>query len=210
MVGAGEAPRFDVVNPRESVPLLDFMVRALEGAGCVILHHAPVDHPLRLAFEAPWGERIGVVAYASAMTAEPNGRASRVKRGMSKGEELWRDPSGLHVTLLLGISPRLGVFVGSDPALYDPASGPASVGVNPRCLAEVLKKGWHAWEVRRRRGPIEVLVGGTAESFLRYVLFEREALGEDQGHRHLLAERRIARLPQERRRSGRGFPLGVP
>ncbi len=195
MVGAGEAPRFDVANPRESGPLLDFMVRALEGAGCVILQRAPSDRaPLRLGFEAPWGERIGVVAYASAMTAE---RRLCWRRGLSKGEELWQDPFGLCVTLLVGIDLALGVFVGSDPALYDPARGPTSAGGTPRHVAEILKNGWHAWEARRRGGPIEVLVGGTAESFLRYVLFEREALGEDQGHRHLLAEKRMPALAHE-------------
>ncbi len=36
-----------------------------------------------------------------------------------------------------------------------------------------------------------MLVGGTAESFLRYVRFEREALREDPGHRQLLAEKVI-------------------
>jgi hypothetical protein len=35
----------------------------------------------------------------------------------------------------------------------------------------------------------EALVGGTSDHFLRYVLFEREALGEAQGDRQLLAER---------------------
>jgi len=65
--------------------------------------------------------------------------------------------------------------------------------------AAIQADGWYAWErVRRpqdddRDGieaePFEVLVGGTRESFLRYVRFEREAHGEDQGHRQLLAER---------------------
>lgn len=36
--------------------------------------------------------------------------------------------------------------------------------------------------------PVEVLVGGAREHFLRYVYFERAALREDQGHRHWLAE----------------------
>lgn len=46
------------------------------------------------------------------------------------------------------------------------------------------------WERERRSQgePKEVLVGGTKAFFLRFIRFEREALGEDQGHRQLLAE----------------------
>ncbi|MCC6648713.1 MAG: hypothetical protein IT374_24505 [Polyangiaceae bacterium] len=58
-------------------------------------------------------------------------------------------------------------------------------------VEQIRAKGWHAWERKRRSAgePIEVLVGGTSSSFLRLVRFERDALGEGQGHRLLLAER---------------------
>src|SRR5262249_37067542 len=61
---------------------------------------------------------------------------------------------------------------------------------------EILHRGWHVWERAVRsagRQPgherVETFVGGTASSFLRYIRFERDAAGEDQGPRHLLAER---------------------
>lgn len=58
---------------------------------------------------------------------------------------------------------------------------------------QILRSRWHAWERRKVNysEPIEVLVGGTADSFLRLARFEREVLGEAPGHRQLLAERAI-------------------
>ncbi|MSP26523.1 MAG: hypothetical protein EXR75_15525 [Myxococcales bacterium] len=54
----------------------------------------------------------------------------------------------------------------------------------------VERDGWHAWERDRRAvdDPVEVLVGGKHDAFLRDVMFEQNALGEKQGDRQLVAE----------------------
>ena len=58
----------------------------------------------------------------------------------------------------------------------------------------IHQAGWHAWERVRRAGPmadpVEVLVGGTEETFLDFVRFERAAYGLPVGDRQLLADKR--------------------
>ena len=61
--------------------------------------------------------------------------------------------------------------------------------------AAVLAIGALAWYLGVEAEWFEVLVGGTKNQFLRYALFEREALGEAQGQRHLLAERTHPKTP---------------
>ena len=97
---------------------------------------------------------------------------------------LWQDPYGLYTTLFMGINPDLGFFVGADPVLHSPTKFFISVEFKDAAVQAIGARGWHVWERDRRAGedePVEVLVGGTAESLLRYFALERDALGEDQG-----------------------------
>jgi len=107
--------------------------------------------------------------------------------------DLWQDPYGLYTTLLIGISPGERFFVGADPVLHSPTKHFISVEFKDSFVEEILRSGW-AWRERDRRSrseePVEVIVGGTINNFLDFIRFEREARGEDQGHRALLAERR--------------------
>lgn len=142
---------------------------------------------------------MGVVAYAF----HANRRVTRnrpsdehrfqVKYGPDdkKLHEIWQDPYGLYTTLFLGINPELGIFVGADPVLHNPTRMFMSIEFKQHRVDKILSEGWSTWERDRRSSddPVEVLVGGGAEWLLRYIRFEREALGEDQGHRQLLAER---------------------
>ena len=142
---------------------------------------------------------MGILAYA--FLANRNETKNRpgdeyrfqLKYGAKDGldHEIWQDPYGLYTTLLLGIDPESGFFVGVDPVLHNPTKMFISVEFKDRHAERVLDEGWYAWERSRQNSeePVEVMVGGTARSFLRYIRFEREALGEDQGHRHYLAER---------------------
>jgi len=110
---------------------------------------------------------------------------------------LWQDPYGLYTTLLLGISPSERFFVGFDPVLHSPTKHFVSLEFKASFVEEVLEKEW-AWRERERRSaeePVEIIVGGTIQSFLDVVRFEREARGEDQGHRALLAEHRGIVVP---------------
>ena len=118
----------------------------------------------------------------------------QIKYGSKDGQlhELWQDPFGLYTTLLVGIDPEEGFFVSADPILHSPTRFFISLEFKQNHVDEILGRRWHVWERERRGGsddPAEVLVGGTPESFLRCIRFEREVLGEDQGHRQLVGER---------------------
>ena len=92
--------------------------------------------------------------------------------------------------LLSGINPEC-FFVGADPVLNSPTKFFISKEFKKEHVDRILEDGWHVWEREQLPGrhsePAEVMVGGTVANFLRYVLFEREAVAEDQGHRQLLA-----------------------
>lgn len=189
------------VLARDRQPLIDFIVDALHVAGCRVLHVPPADvAPFRFTFETPIGERMGIIVYAflanqKATKNRPSDEHRfQVKYG-SKGDgspqPIFHDPYDLYTTLFLGINPERGFFVGADPWLHNPTKFFISIEFKDTDVEIVLDSGWAAWERERRSGsdePVEVLIGGTREHFLRYVYFERAALREDQGHRHWLAE----------------------
>lgn len=179
------------------------MLQSLRDEGCRILYSSPpTQAPFRITFETPEGERLGIVAYAFLANSRPTRNRPKdehrfqVKYGSKDGQlhELWQDPFGLYTTLLLGINTEQGFFVGADPVLHSPTRFFISIELKQHQVDQILEKGWHVWE-RDRLGapeePVEVLVGGTPGSFLSYIRFEREAAGEDQGHRQLLAERAL-------------------
>jgi hypothetical protein len=188
------------VRRADKDPLLGFILAALEGEGCRILRASgPDSAPFRITFETAFGERMGIVVYAFFSNARPTKNRPddehrfQVKYGPDdkRLHDLWQDPYLLYTTLFCGIDPERGIFVGADPVLHSPTRFFISIEYKVSQVEAVLSRGWHAWERDHRSGddkPVEVLVGGTAKSFLRYVRFEREALGEDQGHRQLLAE----------------------
>jgi hypothetical protein len=178
------------------------MEEALRSQGCRIIRSSPATQaPFKITFETPQGERLGIVAYAFLATFTPttnrpaDEHSFQLKYGTKDGElhELWQDPHELYTTLLIGINPQQGFFVAADPVLYSPTKFFIRVEFKQEHVDEIKTKGWHHWErPRRSEGrdePVSVMVGGTAASFLRLVRFEREALGEDQGHRALLAEK---------------------
>lgn len=191
--------------------LLRFMLEALRRKGCRMLHAPPPDvAPFRITFETPVGERLGIIAYASAVTARtPQDHRDdefefQINYGLdldNRGglHELWQDPYGIYTTLLLGIDVERGFFVGADPVLHNPTKMPVSLTFSHLDMRTIRANGWHTWEWEREPEDddpdgieiewVKTLVGGTQEALLRYIRFEREAYGEDQGHRHLLAER---------------------
>jgi hypothetical protein len=189
------------VNAKDRKPLLDFMLGALEQAGCVVMKSSDADEaPFRISFATPTGERLGIIAYAFlANTKLTKNRPDdehrfQVKYGSKDGRyhEIFQDPFGLYTTLFVGINPEKGIFVGADPEMHNPTRFFISVEFKQSHVDEIVRTGWHSWERETRNRetePVEVLVGGTAENFLRYVRFERAALREDQGHRQLLAEK---------------------
>jgi hypothetical protein len=194
-------PELFKTSAKDRRPLIQFMVKALEDAGCKIIDaSAPNVAPFRISFELPSGERMGIVTYAflanSRLTKNRPHDEHRfqLKYGSKDGlfHELWQDPCALYTTLLVGIDPERQIFIGADPVLHSPTKLFISVEFKRHHVSEIENAGWHVWERERQTGkheePVEILVGGTRENFLRYILLEREALREDQGHRQLLAE----------------------
>ncbi len=190
------------VRRRDKAALLDFVLDALEKCGCQIIQVSdPSTAPFRISFEAPTGERRGIIVYAflanSRLTKNRPDDEHRfqVKYGGDdkRLHALWQDPYLLYTTLFCGIDLERRLFVGADPVLHSPTRFFISIEYKQHRADAILKTGWQCWERDHRAQddkPIEVLVGGTSRSFLRYVDFEREAVGEDQGHRMLLAERK--------------------
>jgi hypothetical protein len=185
------------------------MEEGLESAGCSILKRAdPSEAPFRFSFITPWGDRRGVCAYAFLANSKSTKNRPhdeyrfQIKYG-SKDEGgppifLWHDPFGLYTTLLLGIDTENEVFIGADPVLNSPTRFHISKEFKDLHVAKVKAQSWFAWE-RERKAPrnvapeeqslaFEIMVGGVKANFLRYVLFESEVRGEDQGHRHLVAD----------------------
>ena len=215
-------------------PLVAFMLDALRGAGCRIIHEPdPRQAPFVITFETPSGERMGIVAYAFLATRTPtlnrpeDERSFQIKYGPDDKElhELWQDPMGLYTTLLVGIDPEEGFFVAADPEVHNPTRFFIRLEFKDRHAEKIKAEGWHAWE-RKSRGPrrkdgklpslivserlygFETLVGGTREAFLDLVHLERAAQGLPPGDRQLLAERRelFTGLPA----AAAGAPAAVP
>jgi len=196
-------PRAYSVNAYENEPLLDFIVDALRDASCALLHvPKPDTAPFRLSFQTARRERMGILAYAFRIRPQATpGHPEEVLHfevgyeGTNGGKhEIRQDARGHHVTLLIGMDPELGFFVGADPALHDPIEFPTSIAFTQTQVDRIHERGFHAWEReplsgRQEDAPLEVLVGGVPRAFLQYVLFERDALREDQEHRRLLADR---------------------
>jgi hypothetical protein len=191
------------VSRRQKEPLLAFIQSALETSGCRLIRCSdPGEAPFRVSFEAPDGERMGIIAYAFFANSQATRNRPldehrfQVKYGPNTGElhELWQDPYGLYTTLFFGINPERGFFVAADPMLHSPTRFFISVEFKEDHVRATLDQGWHAWERQKRskdglEEPIEVMIGGVPESFLRYVRFERAAKGLDAGHRGLLADK---------------------
>lgn len=197
-----ESPRKYGTLAKDREPLIQFMHEALRDAGCRVIYSSPpTEAPFRITFETPLGERMGVIAYAFRATFTPtknrpdDEHSFQVKYGSKDGKlhDLWQDPYGLYTTLFIGINPEKRFFVAADPVLHSPTKFFIRVEFKQEHVDEIERTGWCSWERVRRSGhadePISIMVGGKAESFLRLIRFEREALGEDQGHRQLLAEK---------------------
>jgi hypothetical protein len=190
------------VSAHHRRPLLSFITDALERCGCTLLKvSVPHEAPFRLTFEAPDGERMGILVYAFLANSKitknrpTDEHRFQLKYGSKDDQqhELWQDPFQLYTTLLVGINPERRFFVGADPVLNSPTPFFKSIELKERNVQAIVADGWSFWERAKRTSgidePVELLVGGTPESFLRYVRFERAAVGLDVGHRALLAEK---------------------
>ena len=197
------------VQRASRAPLVDFMLDSLRASGCRILHAPdPAEAPFVITFETASGERMGIVAYAflanespTKVGRPPDERSFQIKYGPDDKQlhQLWKDPLGLFTTLLIGIDPKEGFFVAADPEVHNPTRFYIRLEFKEHHAWAIKADGWHAWE-RASLGPrhikpgertysFETLVGGTRDSFLDLIHFERAAAGLSPGDRQLLAER---------------------
>ena len=214
------------VSRSQKAPLLAFVLSALDAAGCRTLHCSdPAEAPFRISFETPDGERLGIIAYAFFANSRPTRNRPadehrfQVKYGPKTGElhDLWQDPFGLYTTLFFGINPERGFFVAADPLLHSPTRFFISIEFKEQHVRAILDHGWYAWERQKRstdglEEPVEVMIGGVPENFLRYVRFERAAKGLDTGHRTLLADKmaELNRLPTPPANAQAQTPIEAP
>lgn len=175
------------VRRRDREPVLRFIHEALAASGCRIIRSSEADHaPFRISFETGAGERMGIIAYAFfANNRDTKNRPKDEYRFQLKygGKQqhnlhhLWQDPYGLYTTILVGISPSDRFFVGFDPVLHSPTKHFISLEFKRSFVDEIGRNGW-SWRERDRRSgseePVEVIVGGTMDSFVDFVRFERE------------------------------------
>jgi hypothetical protein len=149
---------------------------------------------------------MGIVAYAFLATRTPtrnrpdDERSFQIKYGSKQvhpddnGHALWQDPLGLLTTLLIGIDPQEGFFVAADPEAHNPTKFFIRLEFKDEHAEAILRGGWHAWERQRRSGPmadpVEVLIGGTRDTFLDLIRLERAGYGLPPGDRQLLADKR--------------------
>jgi hypothetical protein len=151
------------VQAADRRPLLQFMLDALRGNGCTIIHEPAANlAPFKITFETPSGERMGIIAYAfTANSTRTRNRpedehrfqmkyGSERENGRRRLHDLWHDPYGLYTTLLVGIDVERDVFVGADPMLHNPTKLFISVEFKRAHVTAIQTDGWYTWERVRR------------------------------------------------------------
>jgi hypothetical protein len=170
--------------------------------------------PLFLAIEDQAGVRTGVWCYAfwanrKETTNRPEDEHRLQIRLGNINDRAWReqshpvglDPTGLDVTVVLGVEPDADLIVGLDPILYDPLPMGISIFWKDDEVAAAQASGFHVWErdnlTGARRGEtrsefgVETVVAFRPERLFDFLRFEREAqsLRLDPPLRYRAAER---------------------
>jgi len=174
--------------------LLAFVLDGLIQAGSRILSRPPAGRwPFRITFEAPRGQRAGVMVYAVAITPPPVTSATNEHQAFKLADDLVisQDPVGLFTTLLIAVDLDSGVFISADAALHAPTPVRTRYEVPRATIERIRQNGWDVWEhdPDGEEGPTEVLIGARQEDLYRAVLFESVYQGLPPGDRHLMAEK---------------------
>lgn len=187
-------PRVYRTSGRED--LHQFLLDAIEAAnGRVIYASAAARAPVFLGVEIGDEERMGLLCYPFRATRNviKNRPTDEHRLQIRFGsEETWDDDhalgfdiAGVDTTLVLGVHPDAGIFVGLDPLLYDPLPMGISIEFKDSDVDATLSAGWHAWErvnrpgsrrsEPRSRSGIETLIAFRADRLIAYARLEREA-----------------------------------
>ena len=193
-------PRIRSRTPvRRIGPLLRYLTETLSRSGCELLHAAGTrNDTFQLSYENPLLQRVGLTGQLLSLgphTRDPDGATAtiQVATGPGRTSPCEPDPFGLFTAVLLGMDPARDLFVAFDPGRHFPEDESLSVSISGDPLRETLARDWHAWEREEWEGEeddgfAETLVGFTGPNLVRYVLFERLAVGLDTGPRQRLAE----------------------
>jgi hypothetical protein len=191
------------VQPASRRPLVNFMLAGLADSGCRLLYNSDPDRaPFIITFEAPGGERFGIVAYAflanrtPTKNRPPDERSFQIKYGSKSDNDsenlhvVWQDPMRLFTTLFLGIDTEEGFFVAADPERHNPTRFFIRLEFKDAHAEAIKKRGWYAWNRGRNADEdgVEVLVGGTRERFFDLIRLERRAHGLPPAKRLAMAE----------------------
>ncbi|MEX2289418.1 MAG: hypothetical protein WD794_03715 [Mycobacteriales bacterium] len=201
--------------------LVDFLLDAVAESGARLLFvSASAMAPLYMGLEVAEEERLGLLIYPFRCNPPPiKGRPVDEHRLQVRygGERSWTgehplgtDVARVDVTLVLGLHLAAGIFIGLDPALYNPLPMGISVEFKQHQVDEVRADGWSVWERVNRggtrrsrpraRNQLETVVGFLPERLIDYVKLEREAstLALDPPLRYRAAEA-VKSRPHRRR-----------
>lgn len=197
VAGRAYAPVYRV--SKERAGLYDRLLAAVERASGQVLYASRPDRaPVYLGIETPSGERLGLLVYL--FTANQVATKNRpldehrlqIRYG---GEKSWterehnigRDLASVDTTVVLGVHVNIDLFIGLDPALYDPFPMGISVEFKQSQVDVALtdKHGWHVFErdniggtrrgTPRARDGLETIVLFQPHRLLDYVRLERMA-----------------------------------
>jgi hypothetical protein len=177
-------------------PLHEFLLQAVEASGGQVLYASSSERaPVYLGVQGVNDERIGILAYP--FTANqvvtggrpPDEHRLQIRYGAEKSWEtqdhyLGVDAAYVDTTVVLGVHIERGLFVGLDPALYNPLPMGISFEFKEAEVAEAVRSGWHVFERESKSGKrrdarvvdsLETVVLFAPQHFLRYVKLEREA-----------------------------------
>lgn len=192
--------------------LHSMLVDAVDASGGrVIYASSPRRAPIYLGVQTRDDVRLGLLVYPfTANSRLTRGRPSDEHRFQIRygGEASWAtedhsigwDIARVDNTLVLGVHPERRVFIGLDPALYDPLPMGISFEFKEHQVEEALGTGWHVYErdtlagtrrESRTDGRLETVVIFTPDRFLDYARLEREAtdIGLDPPLRYVAARK---------------------
>jgi len=218
-------PRVYSVSRRQDIH--GFILDAVRASGGTILYASdPGRAPIYVGLQGSQDERLGLLIYPFRMTRRSTaGRPDDEVRGQLRYGTDWhnddhvlgRDIAGVDTTLLLGVYPEGPLFVGLDPALYDPLPLGISFYAKDAQVADVMAHSWTVWERENRggdrrqapraQGGHETLVGFSPARLLDYVRFERQSsdLGLDPPLRYAAAQNAAQPVPI----GGAASPIGA-
>jgi hypothetical protein len=193
-IAGRELPRVYKTSGRSD--LREFLLGAVEEAGGRVLYVSePNRAPVYLGIHTSRNERVGVLVYPFRATHRviknrpPDEHRIQIRYGSEKTWEeehpIGDDIANVDTTLILGVHLQENMFIGLDPALYNPLPMGISIEFKDEDVGAAKESGWHVLErdniggSRRpnSRAPqgLETLVMFKPSRLLDFVRFEREA-----------------------------------